>query len=80
MAVHPEYAIGLGLMRLEMVERVWGAQPYGEAQQSEALKEGERDDDDGDVGRLGVKGTEDWSVWAGRGRAWYPPPSLEDGA
>jgi hypothetical protein len=66
--VHPEYAVGLGMVRLELAERVWGTSAFGEAPKMLGK--------DGELGKLVVgndAGSAQWQVWAGRGRAWYQP-------
>ncbi len=61
LAVHPVHAIGLGLMRVELVERRWGAAEWGAAVPPELVQMGER-------GSLRTQ--EGLEVWAGRGRGW----------
>jgi hypothetical protein len=68
LSVHPEYAVGLGMIRLELAERVWGTSAFGEAPKMLGK--------DGDLGKLVVgsdAGSAQWQVWAGRGRSWYQP-------
>ncbi|KAJ9117597.1 hypothetical protein QFC22_004447 [Naganishia vaughanmartiniae] len=71
LSLHPEYAVGLGMIRLELAERVWGTSAFGEAPKMLGK--------DGELGRLVVGdataagGDASWQVWAGRGRAWYQP-------
>lgn len=68
LSLHPEYAVGLGMIRLELAERVWGTSAFGEAPKMLGK--------DGELGRLIVgndAGSGSWQVWAGRGRAWYQP-------
>lgn len=76
MSVHPRYAVGLGLVRLEFAERCWGLAEWGKAPRA---KEGEVD-----AGRLVVntdgvvgEGEGQWEVWAGKGRAWYTQEELD---
>ncbi|GHJ85105.1 hypothetical protein NliqN6_1507 [Naganishia liquefaciens] len=67
LSVHPEFAVGLGMIRLELADRVWGTSAFGEAPKMLGK--------DGELGKLVVAGdaSADWQVWAGRGRAWYEP-------
>lgn len=67
LSVHPEYAVGLGMVRLELADRVWGTSAFGQAPKMLGK--------DGELGKLVVGGdtSADWQVWAGRGRAWYEP-------
>lgn len=68
LSVHPEYAVGLGMIRLELAERVWGTSAFGEAPKMLGK--------DGELGKLVVgsdASSAQWQVWAGRGRAWYQP-------
>lgn len=71
LSVHPEYAVGLGLMRLEHVDRVWGLRPWSMSGPVAAL--------DGDqAGSLEVKEASGWKVWAGKGRGWYEPATSHE--
>lgn len=70
LSVHPDYAVGLGLMRIELVERVWGLKPWSAGPEPTAAS-----DDHASSGSLEVKEAPGWKVWAGKGRGWYEPPS-----
>lgn len=72
LSLHPDYAVGLGLVRLELAERVYGLPAFGQLPSvnnngpgSARLVVGEAKVGDIVDNRI--------SVWAGRGRAWYGP-------
>jgi hypothetical protein len=66
LSVHPNLAIGLGLLRLELVERSWGLADYGSAVDPSYNEERGKLQVEvgGGEGRL-------LRVWGGRGRGWY---------
>jgi hypothetical protein len=72
LSVHPEYAVGLGLVRLELLSRVHELTPFGQI--------GTPLGSEADVGYLvsgdlksNIDGSQLCRVWAGRGRGWYTP-------
>lgn len=71
LSVHPDYAVGLGLVRMELVERVHGLPAFGKSGAGGSAEE---------VGslvvgsvKLGDDVANNWRVFAGRGRGWYSP-------
>lgn len=71
LSAHPDYAIGLGLVRLEMVEKVYGLPAFGQTDMDRVRDDGGRLIW-GDA-KLGDETADRWRVWAGRGRGWYTP-------
>jgi hypothetical protein len=72
LSVHPEYAVGLGLMRLELVDRCWGLSDW----ESRVVNVDNTSLSSEERGKLVVvqdEGNEKGGlqVWAGRGRGWY---------
>jgi hypothetical protein len=71
LSVHPDYAVGLGLVRMELVERVHGLPAFGTvpdvsgAEEKGSLVVGNA--------KIGDDVTASWRVFAGRGRGWYSP-------
>lgn len=77
LSVHPEYAIGLGLIRMEYVERVWG----GVAEFGTVFQRGKEGYGQGGklvVGKGGAAEEVGWNVWAGKGRGWYTKEKVEE--
>ena len=71
LSVHPDYAVGLGLVRLELAERVHGLPAFGQAVEAhDQAKTGSLIVGDA---KIGDDVTTNWRVWAGRGRSWYGP-------
>jgi hypothetical protein len=71
LSVHPDYAVGLGLVRMELVERVHGLPAFGTvpdvsgAEEKGSLVVGSA--------KIGDDVAASWRVSAGRGRGWYSP-------
>jgi len=71
LSVHPDYAVGLGLVRLELAERVHGLPAFGQA--VEPHNQAETGSLIVGDAKIGDDVTKNWRVWAGRGRSWYGP-------
>ena len=71
LSVHPDYAVGLGLVRMELVERVHGLPAFG----TQIERDGTEEKGSLVVGsvKLGDDISSSWRVLAGRGRGWYSP-------
>jgi hypothetical protein len=71
LSVHPDYAVGLGLVRMELVERVHGLPAFGIVPDDSGTEE------KGSLvvgnAKIGDDVDASWRVFAGRGRGWYSP-------